>query len=217
MTGKLEFERQDIKEHMPDDRERPPVPHYILGGPGWTHDESIHSERFKNYPLLCLSNHPRWREHSQTNDSAWLREIPTCRVRGFDGYAYEPAWINPKDADARGIVNGDIVKVYNERGTILCGAWVTEAQMAGAVWIDHGAQIDLITDRIDRGGSTNLLCELWGVSQNATGGECTSGYLIEVEKLSLDEMEQWKKDYPDHFARKYDYDSGLCASAWIVE
>jgi anaerobic selenocysteine-containing dehydrogenase len=217
MTGKIEFERQDIKEHMPDDRERPPVPHYIIGGPGWSHDESIHSERFKLYPLLVLSNHPRWREHSQTNDSAWLHEIPTCRVKGFDGYLYEPAWINPADAAARGIVNGDIVKVYNDRGTILCGALVRETQMPGAVWIDHGSQVDLISDYIDRGGSSNLFCELWGVSQNCMGGENTSGYLVEIEKLSLDEMEQWKKDYPDAFARKYDYDSGLCASAWIVE
>ena len=46
---------------------------------------------------------------------------------------YEPLWIQPADAAERGIKDGDIVKVYNERGTVLCGAMVWERIMPGVV------------------------------------------------------------------------------------
>ena len=35
-----------------------------------------------NYPLLVLSNHPRWRCHANHDDITWLREIETCKVAG---------------------------------------------------------------------------------------------------------------------------------------
>jgi trimethylamine-N-oxide reductase (cytochrome c) len=146
-----------------------------------------------------------------------MREIPTCKVRGPDGYMYEPIWIHPTDAAAKGIVSGDIVKIYNERGIVLGGAYVTQRIMPGAVWQDHGSVIDEIErGQIDRGGSNNMICPLWGISQYCLGGEATSGFLVQIEKLSLDEMEQWKKDYPDAFARKYDYASGCTFEAWIA-
>ena len=44
------------------------------------------SERAKKYPLLVVSNHPRWRVHAQLDDITWFHEIPTCKVRGPDGY-----------------------------------------------------------------------------------------------------------------------------------
>jgi trimethylamine-N-oxide reductase (cytochrome c) len=47
--------------------------------------------------------------------------MPTSKIKGYDGYMYEPLWINPVDAEARGIENGDIVKIYNERGIVLGG------------------------------------------------------------------------------------------------
>jgi len=217
-TGKIEFECQDLKDNFPDDRERPPVAAYITGGPGWTHDESLWGERCKTYPFLLVTNHPRWREHAQTTSSAWMHEIPTCRVRGPDGYMYEPIWIHPTDAAAKGIVTGDIVKMYNQRGIVLGGAYVTQRIMPGAVWQDHGSAIDEIArGQIDRGGSNNMICPLWGISQYCLGGEATSGYLVQIEKLSLDEMEQWKKDYPDAFARKYDYAYGCTFEAWIAD
>lgn len=144
-------------------------------------------------------------------------------MRGPDGYMYEPIWMHPTDADARGIVTGDIVKMYNDRGICLGCAIVTERIMPGAVWQDHGANIDVIRDSgpdtlgIERSGANNMIAMRWGVSQNCTAGMASSGYLVECEKLSLDEMEQWKKDYPDAFERKYDYDSGQCFDAWVVD
>ena len=109
---------------------------------GETHDENLSSERRKNYPLLVMSNHSRWRVHAQCDDIPWTREAATCKVKGFDGYLYEACWINTGDARKSGIADGDIVKVFNERGGVLCGAFVSERIMPGVISIDHGARAD---------------------------------------------------------------------------
>jgi trimethylamine-N-oxide reductase (cytochrome c) len=124
-SGLIEFYADKIAENFPDDDERGPLAKWVVGGPGgkyeggyvigWTHDESLWGERCKDYPLIIVSNHCRWRHHVQHDGQTWLREIPTCKIV-VDGYAYEPVWINPVNADERGIVHGDIVKVFNERG-----------------------------------------------------------------------------------------------------
>jgi molybdopterin guanine dinucleotide-containing S/N-oxide reductase-like protein len=198
-SGKIEFYGQWLAEHFPDDPERPPVPHWIPEGV--THQESRQSKRAAEYPLLLVSNHPRWRVHAEHDDVTWLREIPTCKIKGPEGYLYEPLWINPEDASARGIKSGDIVKLFNERGAILGGACVTERIIPGAVYQDHGARLDLITFGLDRGGSNNLISPAGTTSKNASG-MATSGYLVEAEKVSFEQMEEWKKQYPEAFKIK---------------
>ena len=49
--------------------------------------------------------------------STGSREIQTCKVKGYDGYMYEPCWLHPQDAAERGIKHGDIVKVLT-RGAL---------------------------------------------------------------------------------------------------
>jgi molybdopterin guanine dinucleotide-containing S/N-oxide reductase-like protein len=211
-SGKIEFYGQWLAEHFPGDPERPPVPHWIPGGV--THQESRQSERAKKYPLLIVSNHSRWRMHVEHDDVTWLREIPTCKVKGRDGYLYEPVWMNPEDAASRSIQTGDVVRIYNERGAVLGGAFVTERIIAGAVLQDHGARLDPITTNLDRGGSNNLISPVNTTSKNACG-QATSGYLIEVEKVSIAQLEEWKKQYPEAFEREYDPASGLRVDGWI--
>ncbi|NLB28850.1 MAG: molybdopterin-dependent oxidoreductase, partial [Clostridiales bacterium] len=123
-TGKLEFTSTKIKEHFPGDRERPPYPQWVEKSE--LHDERLSGERARDYPLLCVSNHGRWRFHANLDDVTWSREVETMKIRAKDGYQYEPAWLHPKTAAERGIRHGDIVKVQNERGTVLCGAYLTE-------------------------------------------------------------------------------------------
>jgi trimethylamine-N-oxide reductase (cytochrome c) len=216
-SGKLEFYSDRLAENFPEDNERGPMPKWVIGGPeseGWSHDESLEGERCKQYPLLFVSNHPRWRFHVQCDDVPWLREIPTCKIKGYDGYMYEPVWINPVDAAVRGIEQGDIVKVFNERGIVLGGAHITEGIIPGAAYQDHGAHVDLITDGIDRGGSNNLIAPTNGTSKNCWG-QATSGYLVEVQKLEPNEMDEWRKKYPEAFARDYDPACGLKSGAWV--
>ena len=216
-SGLFEFESVGLKENFPDDRERPPVPHYIPGGPGWTHDESLHGEKVKKYPLLIESNHPRWRVHAEHDDIPWLREIPTCKVKGPDGYLYEATWLNPKTAAKYGVKSGDIIRIFNERGAVLGGAYVTERIVAGVVYQDHGARLDeIITGQLDRGGSNNCISPADTLSQNCTG-MATSGYLVDIEKVSGAEIDEWRQKYPDAFARAYDPAYGMLFEGWIAE
>jgi trimethylamine-N-oxide reductase (cytochrome c) len=46
-------------------------------------------------------------------------------------------------------------------------------------------------------------------------GMATSGYLVEVEKVSMAQMDEWRNKYPEAFERKYDPASGLRFNAWI--
>jgi molybdopterin guanine dinucleotide-containing S/N-oxide reductase-like protein len=213
-SGKIEFYGQWLAEHFPADTERPPVPHWIPEG--MTHRENKQSARAVKYSLLLISNHPRWRVHAQHDDVTWLREINTCKVKGTDGYLYEPVWINPLDAASRGIKNGDIVKLFNDRGAVLGGAYITERIIPGAVSQDHGARHDPITDRLDRGGSNNLICPENTTSKNACG-MATSGYLVEVEKVGMGQMEEWEKRYPEAFEREYYPAAGIQFNTWIEE
>jgi trimethylamine-N-oxide reductase (cytochrome c) len=211
-SGKIECYAQNLARHFPDDDERPPVPHWIEKGE--SHDERISGERAKKYPLLLVSNHPRWRVHVEFDDTTWFREIPTCKVRGPDGYLYEPVWINPVDAAARGIKHGDIVNVFNDRGGVLGGAYITERIIPGAVYQDHGARYDpIVTGKLDRGGSNNTICPSKVTSRNASG-EVTSGFLVQVEPIDVGEL---MDKYPEAFRRKYRPETGLFFHAWVEE
>jgi trimethylamine-N-oxide reductase (cytochrome c) len=72
----------------------------------------------------------------------------------------------------------------------------------------------IIPGELDRGGAINLISPTGITSKNA-GGQATSGYLVEVERVSLGQMEEWKKQYPDAFEREYDPASGLRFNAWV--
>jgi molybdopterin guanine dinucleotide-containing S/N-oxide reductase-like protein len=213
-TGKLEFYSEKLAKAFPTDNERQGIPKWFERTE--THDERISSERADMFPLLCMSNHGRWRTHAQGDDITWTREIPTCKVHGFDGYKYEPCWLNPKEAEARGIKDGDVVKVFNERGIVLCGARVWERMIPGVAYIDHGARHDPIGPKIDRGGAINAISPHGLTSKNACG-QATSGYLVDVQKVSGEEWDKWRRDYPEAFARTYDHAAGLRTDAWMIK
>ena len=88
--------------------------------------------------------------------------------------------------------------------------------MPGVVYIDHGARADAIkVGEIERGGAINTISPEGIISENCVG-QATSGYLVQVERLSGAEMDQWRRDYPEAFERKYDPAAGLRFDAWVV-
>ncbi len=203
-SGKLEFYSERLAKNFPGDKERPPVPHWVEKGAG--HDERLTSERAKKYSLLVTSCHPRWRVHSQCDDMKWCREIETCKIKGPDGYGYQTMWLNPVDAAKRNIKHGDVAEIYNERGHVLAGAYVTERIMPGALYIDHGARLDpIVLGKIDRGGDINTIVPEKRMSTNAAG-MVVSGFLVEVKRADLEKL---MREYPEAFARPYDSASGL--------
>lgn len=218
-SGKLEFWSETLATHFPDDKERTPMARWIVGGPaseGWSHDESLWGERCKEYPLLVAATPARYRVHVQGDDIPWMREIESTKVRGKDGYMYEPVWISKKDAEARGIKDGDICKIYNERGTVLVGARVSERMADGSVMVHKGSRVDPIAPHLDRGGAINLISPDNQVSKHCKGFAVT-GYLVEVAKVTDEEYQGWTESYPDAFARDYDSAIGMNINSWVVE
>lgn len=211
-TGKLEFYSEFLAAVFPNDDERPPSPRFIPYGE--THQESRLHPRSEQYPFLLVSNHPRWRVHANMNDVAWLREIPTCKVTGQDGYQYEPLWVHPSDAQRLGIKSGDVVRIGNDRGWVLGGAIVTERIKPGVVLQDHGASCDpIVSGESDRAGANNLIAPTATTSRNVPG-EVTSGYLVAVEKVDLDAL---AAEYPEAFSRSFVPGIGVCIDSWMED
>lgn len=179
-SGKIEFSSQSLKRNAPEDNERPPVPHYIES---W---EGHHSEAMQQYPLQMISPHPRFTFHTHYDKHAeWLNEIPVHRIQK-DGHAWWPVRIHPEDAAARGINNGDIVKLYNDRGTVLCAAILTERVRPGVIhsYASAGHYDPLEPgnpNSPDRGGCVALLTPSRMLSQNVPG-MAPNSCLIEIGK-----------------------------------
>jgi len=52
--------------------------------------------------------------------------------------------------------------------------------------------------------------------KNSTG-MATSGFLVEVAKVTDEEMAGWKREHPGAFARKLDYAAGVCLEGWLID
>lgn len=50
----------------------------------------------------------------------------------------EPVYINPLDAKAKGIKDGDLVRVFNDRGQLLAGAVLSDSYPRGVIRIEEG-------------------------------------------------------------------------------
>jgi hypothetical protein len=81
--------------------------------------------------------------------------------------------------------------------------------------VDHGASADFIIPfTLDRGGAINVIAPD-GLTSKHAAGQATSGYLAEVERVSMAQMEEWREKYPEAFAREYDPASGLRFNSWV--
>ena len=180
-TGKIEFVSESLKRFDPNDKERPPMPRYIPSWEGYDTKELV-----QKYPLQIVTSHVRFSYHTQhDNKNPWLDDIPVHRIKK-EGYAWWPIRINPRDAEQRNLKDGDIVKVYNDRGGVLAITVVTERVRPGTV---HSYQASAKFDplepgkagSIDRGGVMNLLTPSRWVSKNAPG-EAQNSCLVEICK-----------------------------------
>ncbi|MEW6669593.1 MAG: molybdopterin-dependent oxidoreductase [Thermodesulfobacteriota bacterium] len=155
-SGLFEFEASSLKRFDPDDPERPPIPKYI---PAW---EGHHTkELYDRFPLQLISPHPRFSFHTMYDGKDSLtNDVKDHRVL-VDGRYYWIVRINSKDAQARGIRENDLVRVFNDRGAVLCAAQVTERVPPGTVHsYESSAEYDPIGEpgcSVDRGGCINLL------------------------------------------------------------
>jgi len=87
--------------------------------------------------------------------------------------------INTIDAAARGIKDGDMVRVFNDRGETVVPARVTERIMPGVVDLPHGAWYQPDEKGIDRGGCANVLTN---ETYSPGGGFAYNSCLVEMER-----------------------------------
>jgi trimethylamine-N-oxide reductase (cytochrome c) len=156
--------------------------------PKWREPSSLNLKEGKDgplaskYPLVAHIAHFKWRFHSEFGHVSWLREL--YKIKGPDGYEYEPIWINPVDAQARGINHGDIVKVSSNWGEMLCAAFLTQRTMPGAPKITYGAWVDPVDPRshsLDKGGNAEsiLTSQMY---KNHSCQVCAEHVMVQIEK-----------------------------------
>ncbi|WP_187901124.1 molybdopterin guanine dinucleotide-containing S/N-oxide reductase [Helicobacter pylori] len=105
------------------------------GHPTWFEPaEWLGSKMAEIYPFHLISPHPKYRVNSQL-DNTWVRNVYKIQGR-------EPVMINELDANKLGIRHGEIVEVFNARGRLLAGAFVTKNIRQGVLSIQKGAWYD---------------------------------------------------------------------------
>jgi biotin/methionine sulfoxide reductase len=121
--------------------------------------------RASPYPLDLICNQPASRLHSQL-DMGGVSQGSKVRRR-------EPLRMHPADAAARGITDGDVVRVHNDLGSLLAGVVLSEACARGVAQLSTGAWFDPSAPEIATcvHGNPNVLTRDAGTSRLAQG--CT--------------------------------------------
>lgn len=160
-SGKIEIYSQLIAEMKHP--LIPPIPKYIET---W---ESLNDPLAKKYPLQLITPHFKRRAHSQFDNLPWLRDLQKQALT-----------INALDAESRGIRDGDMVRIFNDRGEVIIAAEATERIMPGVVALPEGAWYSPDENGIDRGGCANVLTRNVTSPAGAFPGHTV---LVQVEKV----------------------------------
>lgn len=180
-SGKVEFSSHYFETHKPeetrfggalDDMPRWD-PTYMEGKPLF---DSFYDSKAEKYPISMMSAVSMFRQQSCNDRNPLLNDC------------YEHCvWLNPVDAKARGIVDGDKVRVFNNKGQMVLPVAVTSRMSPGCCMIYHGRWYlgsDAVTDDmpygIDYEGSTNILTDDVHLP-HAVGTNIKHG-LVEIEK-----------------------------------
>jgi anaerobic dimethyl sulfoxide reductase subunit A len=165
-SGKIEIYSQKLAEM--ENPEIPPIPKYLET---W---ESRNDTLTEKYPLQLITTHFKRRTHSQFENVPWLRELVP-----------QTLLMNVKDAIERDILNGDKVRVFNDRGEIVIPVITTERILPGVVDLPQGAWYNPDEDGLDRGSCSNVL----------TKGVCSPGGAT-VHNTGLVQVEKYKEKAP---------------------
>ncbi|WP_286145559.1 molybdopterin guanine dinucleotide-containing S/N-oxide reductase [Mycobacterium sp. IS-1590] len=152
------------------------------GHPKWYEpSEWLGGPRAVDYPLHLLANQPASRLHGQLDGGAVSQK---SKVEGR-----EPIRMHPRDAADRNLVDGDVVRVFNDRGACLAGLVIDDRLRPDVVQLSTGAWFDPVEpgdrDSMCAHGNPNVLTDDVGTSSLAHG--CTGAHvLVQVEKYTGD-------------------------------
>ena len=120
--------------------------------------------------LSVIGHHYMARVHSTHENNDWTNEAFPQRV-----------FINKIDAQKRNISNGEKVKIYNDRGTIIMQCRVTNKILPGVIDIPQGAWWEPDENGIDRRGNVNVFSsEKW---TPLAFGNAQHTIMAEIEKV----------------------------------
>jgi len=149
------------------------------GHPTWFEPaEWLGAPLAERFPLHLLSDQPHTKLHSQLDHSAVSL---ANKVAGR-----EPVHLHPQDAAERGIADGDLVRVFNDRGACLAGARLDDGLRRGVVRLATGAWWD--PERpgdptgLDRHGNPNTLTRDAGASSLSQGCSAQT-CLVQIERF----------------------------------
>jgi biotin/methionine sulfoxide reductase len=148
------------------------------GHPVWLEpSEWLGSPTADRFPLHLISNQPKTRLHGQLD---MARVSADSKVAGR-----EPARLNPADAAARDISDGDVIVIANDRGSCLAGARLDSAVRVGVMQLATGAWYDPLDKgtigTLDKHGNPNVLTADHGTSMLGQGPSAHSA-LVEVAR-----------------------------------
>ena len=153
----------EFPEALPGD-EITPIPIHVA-----TWESAEEARTNEKYPLQCISHHYKGRTHSTYGNLTNNREAHPQKI-----------WINVQDATVRGIENGELIQVFNDRGRIEAPALVTPRIVPGAISVPQGAWVNFDDTGVDRGGAANVLTSLHTTPLAKGNGQHT--VLVQVEK-----------------------------------
>ena len=120
----------------------------------------------RKFPLRLLSPQPHDKLHSQLQVAA--EEISKHAI----------LVMNPQDAEERGISEGDLIKIWNSRGSCLATLQPQETIIPGVISLATGAWFSPTEDGLDISGNPNVLTADTGTSDLGQG---SAAHNIEVE------------------------------------
>ncbi|MBX5050067.1 molybdopterin guanine dinucleotide-containing S/N-oxide reductase [Rhizobium lentis] len=163
-SGKIEIFSQTIESFGYDD---------CRGHPQW-YPARTEAGADQDHPFHLICNQPHSRLHSQLDYGDFSR---STKIKGR-----EPVRINPADAAERGIADGDIVRLFNSRGSCLAAAVMSEDVRSGVLQLATGAWFEPDDPAADRAmcihGNPNILTRDIGTSQLA---QASTGQLTRVQ------------------------------------
>ncbi len=130
----------------------------VTSFPTWNYGMygSYYDKRINDYPLVLLTLESGFRSHSAHFNNPMLKD---------DCYRHA-VWLSAADASARGINDGDLVRIYSNVGEAILEAYVTNKLLPGVAALGHGGwyapnstKTALNPDGIDRGGAPNIILE----------------------------------------------------------
>lgn len=181
-SGKIEFVSNSLLRASRDGIGKPALNYYEPPWEGSTDDPNRN-----RFPLQMITSHSVYSFHTHLDGKqSAVNDVPYHRVK-VDGYYYWIIRMNIKDANDRGIRKNDLVKVYNDRGTVLVAADVCPAVAQGTVKsYQSSAVYDIVETSdgaMDRGGCVNMLTSERGL-EKGTRGIAPNSCLVQIEKFS---------------------------------